>query len=71
MKQFQTGEYHGKAALDSWLTRQALDGWEVLSITVTSARPALGLLFGIIGFWIFERQNVFHVTFTRERDLNA
>ena len=65
MKQYETGEYHGKADLDKWLARHDADGWDVLSITVTSARPALGLLFGIIGFWLFERQNVFHVTYVR------
>ena len=66
MKQFSTGEYHGAKDLDRRLASRTGDGWEIQSITVTSSRPALGLLFGIIGFWLFAKHNVFHVTYVRE-----
>lgn len=61
--QFATVDYHGPGALDRGLAERVHEGWRVRWIEITNSRPGWGLLFGVIGFWIFERGDVYHVTY--------
>jgi hypothetical protein len=59
----QIRTYKSKRAYESDMKRHLEQGWVVQTTTSTSSRRMIGCLFGIVGYWILPRRNVFHVTY--------
>ena len=57
--------YEHPADLAADAERATVAGWSAVGIATTLRRDPWGLLFGLIGFWLFQRTTLYHVLFGR------
>ena len=50
--------------------RATAAGWSAVSLATTLRRDPWGLLFGLIGFWLFRRTTCYHVLFRRVAEVD-
>lgn len=58
-------QYKGDGAYQRGVNRMTREGWTVVSVTTTASRRPIGLLLGVVMYWLLPKKTVYHVTLTR------
>lgn len=63
--QITSRQFKNRKSYENDVAKMMAQGWTVQSVTTTESRRMSGCIFGVIGYWLFPKRTVFHVTYAK------